>query len=82
MAGITELHADNQALRNGSVESVFPSGLAPKLTTLYAAFDDWKNAMHSRKKIQDNMNLVAILIILIRERERGGLMKEGHRFWR
>lgn len=32
--GVEELQANVHALRNGSVESVFPSDLAPKLSTL------------------------------------------------
>ena len=32
--GAAELQADAQALRKGAVDTVRPSGLAPKLTTL------------------------------------------------
>lgn len=66
--GLTELHAAIHARRNAKLESVLPSPLAPKLTTLYANApegDDINSMINARKCIQEiALNLDIFMLLL------------------
>lgn len=49
--GEGEAHALDQAVENGFVESDFPSGLAPSVTTLYVGcFEDCENGVKRERQ--------------------------------
>lgn len=68
VAGWRLVHAVFQAFMNGPVESVFPSGFAPKATTLYlevgAACEEPSKVMHKIHEIIHKVVLTTEAIIL------------------